>query len=243
MLTGGNTDRPGVLKLQWAASGPTALLWRPGPLRRAGTDLLHALGSVAGPMSRKHARYSAQRGRRHPSAPVTTRARALGRKQCCRCGLAGTLSEIRCRYGASTARDYPRTIRDYDLGDPGDPGVLTKAEAWRSRIINSRLTHRERDQVIGRSASAPWASVPVDADLADANPAMPGGLFARAAGLYWAFTWPDRISGVAVAKVHKILHVKRPGLTRSSTIASKGFMSLRSGLARTPALPGGRYRN
>lgn len=123
-------------------------------------------------------------------------------------------------------QDYPRTIRDYDLGDPGDPGVLTKAEAWRSRIINSRLTHRERDQVIGRSASAPWASVPVDADLADANPAMPGGLFARAAGLYWAFTWPDRISGVAVAKVHKILHVKRPGLTRSSTIASKGFMSL-----------------
>ena len=56
-------------------------------------------------------------------------------------------------------QDYPRTIRDYDLGDPGDPGVLTEAEAWRSRIINSRLTHREREQVIGRSASAPWASV------------------------------------------------------------------------------------
>ena len=110
------------------------------------------------------------------------------------------------------AEDYPRTIRQYDLGDPGDPDVLTEAEAWRSRIINSRLAHSERDEMIGRAAGAPWASVPADADLADADPAMPGGLFADAAWLYWAFTWPDRISGVAVAKVHKILHLKRPGL-------------------------------
>jgi hypothetical protein len=66
--------------------------------------------------------------------------------------------------------------------------------------------------VIKRAASAPWASVPADADLAATDPTAPDGLFARAAGLYWAFTWPDRISGVAVAKVHKILHIKRPGL-------------------------------
>lgn len=110
------------------------------------------------------------------------------------------------------AEDYPRTIRQYDLGDPGDPDVLTEAEAWRSRIINSRLTYGERDEVIGRAVGAPWASVPAGADLADADPVIPGGLFASAARLYWAFTWPDRISGVAVAKVHKILHLKRPGL-------------------------------
>lgn len=47
------------------------------------------------------------------------------------------------------AEDYPRTIREYDLEDPGDPDVLTEAEAWRSRIINSRLTYGERDEVIG----------------------------------------------------------------------------------------------
>jgi len=50
------------------------------------------------------------------------------------------------------------------------------------------------------------------ADLADADPAAPAGLFASTAKLYWAFTWPERISGVAVAKVHKIVHLKRPGL-------------------------------
>jgi Family of unknown function (DUF6308) len=90
--------------------------------------------------------------------------------------------------------------------------MLTEREAWRSRIINSRLTNGERDEVIERAVGAPWASVPADADLADADPAVAGGLFASAAGLYWAFTWPHRISGVAVAKVHKILHLERPGL-------------------------------
>jgi hypothetical protein len=110
------------------------------------------------------------------------------------------------------ARDYPRTIRDYDLSDPGDPGLLTAAEAWRSRIVNSRLTHAERDELVSRAADAPWASVPADADLADADPAVAGGLFASAAWLYWAFTWPEHMPGVARAKVHKVLHVKRPGL-------------------------------
>lgn len=41
---------------------------------------------------------------------------------------------------------------------------------------------------------------------------MAEGLFADTAGLYWSFTSPARIKGVAVAKVHKILHLKRPGL-------------------------------
>lgn len=110
------------------------------------------------------------------------------------------------------ARNYPRTIRDYDFGARGDPQVLTEAEAWRSRIINSRLTRSECDQVVRRALSAPWVSVPVDADLVDADPSEPGRLFANATRLYWSFTWPERIPGVAVAKVHKILHLKRPGL-------------------------------
>lgn len=110
------------------------------------------------------------------------------------------------------ARNYPRTIRDYDFGAPGDPHVLTEAEAWRSRIINSRLTRSECGQVVRRALAAPWGSVPVGADLADADPYKPDGLVADAARLYWSFTWPERIPGVAVAKVHKILHLKRPGL-------------------------------
>jgi hypothetical protein len=110
------------------------------------------------------------------------------------------------------ARNYPRTIRDYDFGAPGDPHVLTEAEAWRSRIINSRLTRSECSQVVRRALAAPWVSVPAGADLTDADPSKSDGLFADAAQLYWSFTGPERIPGAAVAKAHKILHLKRPGL-------------------------------
>jgi hypothetical protein len=110
------------------------------------------------------------------------------------------------------AENHRTTIRDYDLPGPGSPGELTAEEAWRSRIIGSRLTYAERDQVVDRAADAPWAGVSAGADLADADPATPGGPFAAAASLYWRFTWPERIHGVRAAKVHKILHVKRPAL-------------------------------
>lgn len=110
------------------------------------------------------------------------------------------------------ARKRPRTIREYDLGGTGAPNELTVGEAWRSRIINSRLTSTERDQFVARAAEAecPWDGVPEGSNLADADPAERGGLFASAARLYWYFTWPERMPGVAVAKVHKVLHVKRP---------------------------------
>lgn len=110
------------------------------------------------------------------------------------------------------ARSYPRTIREYDLGQRGDPGHLTPEEAWRSRVINSRLTGNERDKLVARAAEpdCPWGDVPENADLAAADPTVPGEVFDAAARLYWYFTWPEGIPGVRVAKVHKILHLKRP---------------------------------
>lgn len=107
---------------------------------------------------------------------------------------------------------HRRTVCDYDLPGPGEPGQLTEAEAWRSRVIGSRLTYSQREEAIRRAVGAPWTGVPADADLADADPDTLGGLFSQAAGLYWHFTWPYRILGVGAAKLHKILHVKRPGL-------------------------------
>jgi len=112
------------------------------------------------------------------------------------------------------ARSYPRTIREYDLGVRGHPYCLTADEAWRSRIINSRLTRSECQELAARAAapSCPWRDVPEDAGLSGADPAAQGGDFDQAARLYWHFTWPERIHGVRVAKVHKVLHIKRPAL-------------------------------
>jgi hypothetical protein len=109
---------------------------------------------------------------------------------------------------------YAGTIRGYDLRRPGNPNVLTPDEAWCSRIIGSRMSRRERDELVRRAAETdcPWGDVGGDADLADADPAVTGGNFDHAADLYWYFTLPERIRGVRAAKLHKVLHLKRPGL-------------------------------
>jgi uncharacterized protein DUF6308 len=114
--------------------------------------------------------------------------------------------EIWRSYAART-----RTLRDYDLASVGDPGRLTREEAWRTRIISSRISHDECARLLDRANAAPWQCVPVDADLADADPLRGGGLFGEAARLYWYFTTPHE-KGFGPAKIHKVLHVKRPTL-------------------------------
>src|SRR5260370_36748795 len=75
------------------------------------------------------------------------------------------------------ASDYPRTIRCYDLAPQGDPGILTPEEAWRSRIINSRLTASERNALGERAKPAPWARVPPDPGLAPAGTPRRAAIF------------------------------------------------------------------
>jgi len=111
-------------------------------------------------------------------------------------------------------RSYRRTIREYDLGGRGDPHHLTADEAWRTRIIHSRLTRSECEELVARAAQprCPWRDVPDDADLSGADPVARDAVFDKATSLYWHFTRPKRIHGIRVAKVHKILHIKRPAL-------------------------------
>src|SRR5258706_11010557 len=70
---------------------------------------------------------------------------------------------------------YAGTIRGYDLRRPEDPNVLTPDEAWCSRIIGSRMTRSERDELSRRAAQprGPMGDVRADADLADADPLAP----------------------------------------------------------------------
>jgi Family of unknown function (DUF6308) len=103
-----------------------------------------------------------------------------------------------------------RTLREYDLAGAGDPAILVAGEVTRTRIIASRVTRQEGAWFLRRAADAPWDGVSADADLACADPAGRGGLFDNAAALYWHFTTPHQ-AGIGPAKIHKVLHVKRPG--------------------------------
>jgi hypothetical protein len=105
---------------------------------------------------------------------------------------------------------YPeRTPPRYDLPGPGDPDVLSPAEVARTRVIKSRISNRQAEWFVERAKSAPWMSAA--ADLRDADPAEPDGLYAAMAAMYDHFI-QDRPEQVNHAKVSKVLHIKRPAL-------------------------------
>ncbi|QXU56733.1 MULTISPECIES: DUF6308 family protein [Rhodococcus] len=112
----------------------------------------------------------------------------------------------------ATAHGYPAvTVARYDLPGPGPAAVITADEIARTHKVRSRISHAQRDWFIRTAADAPWAAVPIDARLVDADPNIGGELYDRAEALYDHFrTAAPR--HVGVAKISKVLHLKRPGL-------------------------------
>ncbi|MFI8523082.1 DUF6308 family protein [Promicromonospora sukumoe] len=103
------------------------------------------------------------------------------------------------------------TVARYDLAGASETMTLGSDEIARTRIIKSRISRAQSDWFVDRSTSAPWEDVPSAANLADADPEDDGGLYAAANALYEHFrsAAPTR---VADGKIHKVLHLKRPGL-------------------------------
>ena len=132
---------------------------------------------------------------------------------------------------------HHRTVARYDLGGVGDPDVLTLDEVVRTRIIASRISAAQAEWFVARAETAPWSAVPVDADLADADPMADGGLYAAGIGLDDHFR-AAAPRGVGVAKIHKVLHLKRPALVPildSHLLAAYGPLAT-SAAASRPAL-------
>jgi len=103
---------------------------------------------------------------------------------------------------------YPlKTLYRYDLPGPGDPRVLTREELIRTRALRSRISNAELNWFLDRASSAPWPSP--DADLRQADPGVVGGLYDWMLTLYDHFT-SAAPSGIAMAKISKVLHLKRP---------------------------------
>ncbi len=109
------------------------------------------------------------------------------------------------------AQQYGKTLRVYDYAGPGDPAVLTMEEITRTRVIASRISHAEARWLLRRSANAPWSAVAADADLRSADRDDDGSAYWPALDL-WKHLYGDRPSGFSTAKLHKVLHLKRPAL-------------------------------
>lgn len=108
-------------------------------------------------------------------------------------------------------RRHNGTVARYDLAGGGDPSTLSADEVARTRVISSRISNTQSDWFVSRSLTAPWQGVESDASLADADPALEEGLYSAASALYEHFRSVTP-AGVARAKIHKVLHLKRPGL-------------------------------
>jgi hypothetical protein len=109
------------------------------------------------------------------------------------------------------AAQFGETLARYDFGDRGLPDVLTAEEIWSTRIIRSRVTYAERNELarVAAECASLWAAIPFDANIRDADPLVTGGLYAKMLELYTCFT---KVPGVSTAKASKILHFKRPSL-------------------------------
>lgn len=107
-----------------------------------------------------------------------------------------------------------KTVQKFDLAKRGEPQQLTREEVLRTRIISSRISYHETDDWFlprAADADAHWSAVPASSDLRDADPAAIGGLYDAALDLYQHFL-DGSPRGISVAKVSKVLHLKRPGL-------------------------------
>jgi len=77
--------------------------------------------------------------------------------------------------------------------------------------MGSRISAKEGAWLIDRGTTAPWAAIPLDAQLKDADPLAMDGLYDRAAAL-WEHFWDARPANVSTAKISKMLYLMRPGL-------------------------------
>ncbi|WP_225623912.1 DUF6308 family protein [Rhodococcus rhodochrous] len=110
------------------------------------------------------------------------------------------------------AHGYPAvTVARYDLPGPGALKEITADEIARTHKVRSRISHAQLDWFIRTAVDAPWAAAPIQAQLVEADPNISGELYDRAEALYDHFRTaaPRR---VGVAKISKVLHLKRPGL-------------------------------
>jgi len=106
-------------------------------------------------------------------------------------------------------RRYPRrTIFRYDQPGPGVRDCLAREEIIRTRAVSSRISQPEVDWFLHLAEDAPWPSPKAD-DLRQADPAVVDGPYDELANLYSHFSGRAP-RGIAMAKISKVLHVKRP---------------------------------
>ena len=104
--------------------------------------------------------------------------------------------------------DHARTIRRYDM-TAGHYATVDADLIAATRVLSSRISDDQEAWLSERALTAPWHLVPMDAELAHADPCEKGGLYDRASELYAHFR-AAAPKGIKAAKIYKVLHLMRP---------------------------------
>jgi hypothetical protein len=150
--------------------------------------------------------------------------------------VAGTLirDPIRRVRDYLSARGTRRTFEELHLRNDRSSNRLSHEDVVLTRRMRSRVSEDEAEWFVERGATARWRRLPAAAELRDAEPDTEAGriLLARGFDLYRHF-FEERPSGVASAKIHKVLHVNRPAFV---PIVDARLRSRYAGAARQMAV-------
>ncbi|NCD17157.1 MAG: hypothetical protein EOL91_07560 [Actinobacteria bacterium] len=132
------------------------------------------------------------------------------------------------------AKQYGRTLAEYDFAPQPDPDEIARQDAITTRIIASRISNAQAQQIVERARANRelLQAIPVEARLHDADPAETDGLYDAMSALHAALQGP----GVRDSKVSKLLHLKRPSLypILDSALARFYRQAARDAAARYP---------
>ncbi|MDX6228575.1 MAG: hypothetical protein QOI76_1965 [Frankiales bacterium] len=121
---------------------------------------------------------------------------------------------VRADLGALALIEYATSAADtltwYDGDGAGTREGITAAVIGRSAFMDARLTRTEAGALVAAAATAPWATVPVEARLGDADPQVRGGLYDAAERLHRHFL--EAAGRVGATSISTVLHITRPGL-------------------------------
>ncbi len=114
----------------------------------------------------------------------------------------------------SYARAAGHVVRYYDCGGrdsaPRDERDLDLATIGRATLHGDAPSGRDVAALLGAATTAPWRTVPADATLVDADPALHGGLYDAAEGLYRHFL--RSVPAFPATALSRVLHLTRPAL-------------------------------
>jgi Family of unknown function (DUF6308) len=126
--------------------------------------------------------------------------------------VAGHVVRDPARAIVSYLERHSGTVTHYDFqAATSDRITADLVRVTRSPWMGSRISAKEGAWFIDRGTTAPWAAIPLDAQLKDADPLAVDGLYDRAAAL-WGHFWDARPAHVSTAKISKVIYLMRPGL-------------------------------